>query len=59
MLEAGSGFNATEETAIAANAQDTLKHLAVAIAANRTAVANLTSANAKLSREIQDKTPLL
>ena len=55
MTAAGSGFNATKETTIAANAQDTLEHLAVATTANQTAVANLTSANAKISSELQDK----
>ena len=55
MMAAGSGFNTSKETAIAANVQDTLGHLAAATAANHTAAANLTSANEKLSSELQNK----
>ena len=54
----GLGLNATKENTIAANdatAQDRLKHLAAATAADCTVVVNLTSANAKLSSKLQDK----
>ena len=52
------GFNITKENTIsvnAATAQDALEHLGAATAADCTAVANLTSANSKLSSKLQDK----
>ena len=56
MTIAGAGYNITEEHVVAnATTQDTLEHLAAATAADRTAVANLTSANAKLSHKLQSK----
>ena len=57
MNTAGSAFNANaqEYTETAPMFQDSFEHLAAATAADRTAVANLTAANAKLSQELQSK----
>ena len=56
MTIAGASYNITKENVVAnATTQDTLEHLAAATAADWTAVANLTSANAKLSHELQSK----
>ena len=56
MTALGAGFNAVEdEPASDTTTQETLEHLAAATAADRTAVANLTSANEKLSQELKNK----
>ena len=56
MTIAGAGYNITEEHVVAnATTQGMLEHLTAATAANRTAAANLTSPNAKLSHELQSK----
>ena len=58
MTIAGAGYNITKEHVVAnAKTQDTLEHLAAATAANWTALANLTSANTKLSHKLQRKMP--
>ena len=59
MNTAGSAFNAGAVSTVdetVPQVQDSLQHLAAATAADRTAVANLTSANSKLSQELQAKT---
>ena len=56
MTIAGASYNITKENVVAnATTQDTLEHLAAATAADWTTVANLTSANAKNSHELQNK----